>query len=141
VRWTSAGGLTLTTPTRSLVGLKLILGTNLVSFASHRYATMQQREREEELNARDRAPIGVDRDEKVRAVRHQLAVSLLTSVLQAYDAKITELVNHKEDDATRIGLHGQQDPGAAGQDSKKKAGPIGSLMDVSRYSMIKSRIW
>lgn len=49
----------------SLVAVKLLLGTNLVSYASHRYSTMDQREREEELNARDRQPIGVDKDEKV----------------------------------------------------------------------------
>jgi hypothetical protein len=49
------------------VAVKLLLGTNLVSYASHRYATMEQREREEELNAKNRPPIGVDKDEKVRA--------------------------------------------------------------------------
>lgn len=49
----------------SLVAVKLLLGTNLVSYASHRYSTMDQREQEEDLNAKDRKPIGVDKEEKV----------------------------------------------------------------------------
>lgn len=55
-------------PSHSLVALKLLLGTNLVSYASRRYATVADREQEEELNARDRQPIGVDKEEKVRRV-------------------------------------------------------------------------
>ncbi|CEH18899.1 Predicted membrane protein [Ceraceosorus bombacis] len=113
-----------------LVGLKLLLGLNLVSYASHRYATMQQREQEEELNARDRAPIGVDREERL------------------HDAKIAQLLDRAEDDAGSVGMRGQVAPargkvesggGGGGGSSKSSKGP--SLMDVSRYSMIKSRIW
>lgn len=112
----------------SLVALKLILGTNLVSFASRRYATLAQREREEELNARNRAPIGVDKDER------------------AYDAKLAKLLDKPDDDATRIGASGQQEDGAAaaargaGGGGKEK-NPAASLMDVSRYTMVRSRIW
>lgn len=50
------------------MAVKLLLGTNLVSYASHRYSTMNQREQEEDLNARDRKLIGVDKEEKVSVI-------------------------------------------------------------------------
>jgi len=84
---------------------------------------MQKREEEEVLNTRDRPPIGVDKEEL------------------AYDSKVTELVDQKDDDATRMSLQGHalaqpptRRPGGGG-------GGVGSLTDVSRYQMIKSRIW
>lgn len=115
--------LTITIAWFFLVALKLILGTNLVSFASNRYATMGQREKEEELNARDRQPIGVDKDE------------------MAYDAKVSQLIDKKDDDASRMGLAGQPIPTPAKYQSGKSNKNSESLMDVSRYTMVRSRIW
>lgn len=82
---------------------------------------MDQREAEEELNARDRQPIGVDKEEK------------------DYDAKVSQLIDKKDDDASRIGLNGQ--PIIVVPYKKEKKSNTGSLMDVDRYSMIRSRIW
>jgi hypothetical protein len=124
---TAAWILTITIAWFFLVALKLILGTNLVSFASSRYATMGQREKEEELNAKDRQPIGVDKDE------------------MAYDAKVSQLIDKKDDDASRMGLAGQPIPtpakyqGGSGGGKNNKGSE--SLMDVSRYTMVRSRIW
>jgi hypothetical protein len=113
--------LTVTIAWVFLVGIKLLLGTNLSSFAAQRYATMAQREKEEELNARGRQPIGVDKEE------------------MAYDAKIAQLVDRSEDDALRMGLNGQTLPTPAAP--KAKNTKVDSLMDVSRYTMVRSRIW
>ncbi|PWN32279.1 DUF747-domain-containing protein, partial [Meira miltonrushii] len=120
---TAAWILTITIAWFFLVALKLILGTNLVSFASSRYATMGQREKEEELNARDRQPIGVDKDE------------------MAYDAKVSQLIDKKDDDASRMGLGGQPIPTPAKYQGGKNNKGSESLMDVSRYTMVRSRIW
>lgn len=120
---TAAWILTITIAWFFLVALKLILGTNLVSFASSRYATMGQREKEEELNARDRQPIGVDKDEMV------------------YDAKVSQLIDKKDDDASRMGLAGQPIPTPAKYQGGKGNKGSESLMDVSRYTMVRSRIW
>jgi hypothetical protein len=60
--------------------------------------------------------------------------------LQAYETKVSQLIDKREDDASRIGLNGQPiQPPPYKKD--KKAGNVGSLMDVDRYTMIRSRIW
>lgn len=133
----------------SLIAVKLLLGTNLVSYASHRYSTMGQREREEELNARDRPPIGVDKDEKVRDIvdrRMESGIPFIHSHLplspcvQAYEARVSQLIDKREDDSSRIGLNGQPIQ-VTPYKKEKKSGNAISLMDVDRYSMIRSRIW
>ncbi|PWN51695.1 DUF747-domain-containing protein [Violaceomyces palustris] len=127
----SAWILTLVVAWIFLVAMKLLLGTNLVGYASRRYATMDQREVEENLNARDRRPIGVDKEE------------------QGYDAKMVKLLDKEEDDAVKTTFDGRPQPSGTktkeargsggGGGGDKKGG--GSLMDVGRYTMVRSRIW
>lgn len=106
-----------------LVAIKLLLGASLISFASYRYRTMAAREAEEDLNARDRPAIGVDRHER------------------EYEAKARQLL--ASDDASAKATSSLQDPSAsstvAGSGVKKGGGS--TLMDVNRYTMIKSRLW
>jgi hypothetical protein len=112
---------------------------------------MDQREREEELNARDRPPIGVDKDEKVRMRKRKRSIHSSFSrmflaivsplSLQAYEAKVSLLIDKREDDASRIGLNGQPIHPTIHKKEKRATGNTGSLMDVDRYSMIRSRIW
>lgn len=82
---------------------------------------------------------------------------LVPMPIQAYDAKVAQLLDKREDDATRVGLSGQQLP--APPRSKDKSGnssgagvggaggggggkpKVDSLMDLSRYQMVRSRIW
>ncbi|EST05368.2 Membrane protein,Tapt1/CMV receptor [Kalmanozyma brasiliensis GHG001] len=125
----SAWALTLVIAWAFLVAVKLLLGTNLVSFASHRYATMHERENEESLNARDRAPIGTNKDER------------------SYDKSLGRFIDRADDDAIQIKLDGthvlptpkERDKGKdAGHPKVKKEN---SLMEVSRYNMVRSRIW
>ncbi|PWN28054.1 DUF747-domain-containing protein [Jaminaea rosea] len=96
----------------SLVVIKLILGSMLVSFASYRYRTMLAREKEEELNARDRPAIGVGSGER------------------EYEAKVREMVRDDGGGASAGG--GGKKPGGGGGSS---------LMDIRRYDMVKSRLW
>lgn len=123
----SAWALTAVIAWAFLVAIKLLLGTNLVSFASHRYATMHERENEESLNARDRAPIGTNKDER------------------SYDKSLGRFIDRADDDAIQIKLDGthvmpmkKDKEKGKGEDKGKKES---SLMEVSRYNMIRSRIW
>ena len=97
-----------------LVGIKILLGTKLVAYASQRYATMHEREQEEQLNARDRNPIGVGKEEK------------------AYDARLAQLLDKPDDNMSKLNPLGQQ---------VEKSSKAGNLMDVSRYTMVRSRLW
>lgn len=49
----------------SLVVVKIIMGINLITFATHRRADMQQREAEDVVNDFGRNPIGESKDEQV----------------------------------------------------------------------------
>ncbi|SPO23883.1 uncharacterized protein UTRI_03596_B [Ustilago trichophora] len=127
----SAWALTAIIAWAFLVAIKLLLGTNLVSFASHRYATMHEREGEENLNARDRAPIGTNKDER------------------SYDKSLGRFIDKPDDDAIQIKLDGTHVMPAQKDKDREKAKGEGqqkpkketSLMEVSRYNMVRSRIW
>ncbi|SNX87181.1 uncharacterized protein MEPE_05891 [Melanopsichium pennsylvanicum] len=123
----SAWALTAVIAWAFLVAIKLLLGTNLVSFASHRYATMHERENEENLNSKDRAPIGTNKDER------------------SYDKSLGRFIDKPDDDAIQIKLDGTH-VAPAPKDKRKgdggqKASNETSLMEVSRYNMVRSRIW
>ncbi|CAO1630419.1 unnamed protein product [Parajaminaea phylloscopi] len=113
-----AWGLTAFVGWAFLVAVKLLLGASLVSFASYRYRSMAAREAEEELNARDRPPVGVDRHER------------------EYEAKTKQLLS--QEDGVK-GLEGGAPASAGATGGKKPAGT--NLMDVGRYTMVKSRLW
>lgn len=123
----SAWALTAVLAWAFLVAIKLLLGTNLVSFASHRYATMHERENEENLNSRDRAPIGTNKDER------------------SYDKSLGQFIDKAGDDAIQIkldGTHVMPTPKEKGKaDGQQKVNKETSLMEVSRYNMVRSRIW
>ncbi|SPO24328.1 uncharacterized protein UTRI_03596 [Ustilago trichophora] len=127
----SAWALTAVIAWAFLVAIKLLLGTNLVSFASHRYATMHEREGEENLNARDRAPIGTNKDER------------------SYDKSLGRFIDKPDDDAIQIKLDGthvmpvqkDKDREKAKGEGQQKPKKETSLMEVSRYNMVRSRIW
>ena len=101
----------------ALVVLKILLGVRLVNFATKRYATRHEREREDQRNARGRPPIGE------------------MPAQAAYEAQIPQMVDAKEDDAPSVDLYGH--PVAPGRPSKKDI----SLLDVQRYTFVGSRLW
>jgi len=101
-----------------LVLLKLLLGAYLVSYAMRQYTSWQGREAEEKRNAKGRPPIGETPAEMV------------------HNAQVADMVDKRDDNATKVGLYGQQQ--ASGRGAKK--GDI-SLLDVQRYSLVGSRLW
>lgn len=102
----------------ALVLLKLLLGAYLVSYAMRQYTSWQGREAEEKRNAKGRPPIGETPAEMV------------------HNAQVADMVDKRDDNATKVGLYGQQQ--ASGRGAKK--GDI-SLLDVQRYSLVGSRLW
>lgn len=54
--------------THSFVVIKVILGVNLVSYATRRRAGMEAREAEDRVNDFGRDPIGEGKDEQVRSL-------------------------------------------------------------------------
>ncbi|WFD24910.1 hypothetical protein MEQU1_003616 [Malassezia equina] len=97
--------------------LKILLGVRLVNFATNRYASRHEREREDQRNARGRPPIGE------------------MPAQAAYEAQITQMVDKKEDDAASVDLYGH--PTVPGRASKKEV----NLLDVQRYTLVGSRLW
>lgn len=98
-----------------LVVAKILLGLNLVHFATARYATRHEREAEEARNARGRPPIG--------ETPHEAA-----------QAQVRPIVDQPADNASSVGLYGQQPP-------PSKAAKETSLLDVNRYTLAGSRLW
>ncbi|KAG5638629.1 hypothetical protein H0H81_011348 [Sphagnurus paluster] len=96
--------------------IKVILGVNLVSYASRRRAGMDAREIADVVNDFGRDPIGEGKEEQV------------------YNKKLKSLLDNEEDDAPRTAEIGENKPGHPGKRGRVK------LEDLTRYTMVK-RIW
>jgi hypothetical protein len=68
----------LARPDDSFVGIKVIMGVNLVSYASRRRAGMEDREAEDAVNDFGRDPIGEGKEEQVGILVASLTCSVLT---------------------------------------------------------------
>ncbi|KAF5386234.1 hypothetical protein D9615_002677 [Tricholomella constricta] len=97
--------------------IKVILGVNLVSYASRRRAGMEAREAIDVVNDFGRDPIGEGKEEQV------------------YNKKLKSLLDNEEDDVPRTAEIGEN---KLGQQQGKK-GRV-KLEDLTRYTMVK-RIW
>ncbi|KAG6865852.1 hypothetical protein C0991_011184 [Blastosporella zonata] len=96
--------------------IKVILGVNLVSYASRRRAGMEAREAADVVNNFGRDPIGEGKEEQV------------------YNKKLKNLLDNEDDDAPRTAEIGENKPGQQGKKGRVK------LEDLTRYTMVK-RIW
>ncbi|KAG6898715.1 hypothetical protein C0993_004900 [Termitomyces sp. T159_Od127] len=96
--------------------VKVILGVNLVSYASKRREGMEAREAADVVNNWGRDPIGEGKEERV------------------YNKKLKSLLDNEEDDVPRTAEIGENKPGQQG-----KKGRV-ALEDLTRYTMVK-RIW
>ncbi|KAG6828801.1 hypothetical protein H0H92_006681 [Tricholoma furcatifolium] len=103
---------------RSFLVIKVIIGVNLLSFASHRQLSMSARELADAVNDFGRDPIGEGKDER------------------AYNKKLKSLVDREEDDVPRTAEIGEGN-GGGGKGGKKERV---KLEDLTRYTMVK-RIW
>ncbi|KAG8836368.1 hypothetical protein FRC17_005654 [Serendipita sp. 399] len=97
-----------------LVVIKIIMGINLVTYATQRRADMEQREADDAINDFGRNPIGESKDE------------------QQYNKELKSLLLQKKDDASRAPDMGERKPGI----EKKRPG----LNELTRFTMVK-RIW
>jgi len=104
------------------VVIKVIMGVNLVSYATRRRAGMEAREAEDAVNDFGRDPIGEGKEER------------------QYNRELKTLLDSRKDDAiptAEIGEgRGDVTPGGA---NKGKKGRV-KLEDLTRFTMVK-RIW
>ncbi|KIP06627.1 hypothetical protein PHLGIDRAFT_106799 [Phlebiopsis gigantea 11061_1 CR5-6] len=105
----------------TFVVIKLILGVNLLSYATRRRAGMEAREKADVVNDFGRDPIGEGKDE------------------QKYNRELKNLLDSRRDDTYPVAENGERKPGESdkGSDGKKKRVP---LEEITRYTMVK-RIW
>ncbi|KAF8198103.1 eukaryotic membrane protein family-domain-containing protein [Pholiota molesta] len=99
------------------VGIKIITGVNLLSYATRRRAGMEAREAADVVNDFGRDPIGEGKEE------------------QAYNKKLKTLLDSDRDDVPHTSEMGENKAGEHG----KKKGRV-KLEDLTRYTMVK-RIW
>ncbi|TFK44218.1 eukaryotic membrane protein family-domain-containing protein [Crucibulum laeve] len=97
------------------VVIKVIIGVNLVSYATRRRAGMEEREAADAINDFGRDPIGEGKEE------------------QKYNRELKTLLDSDRDDAPRLADMGENKPGQG------KKGRV-KLEDLTRYTMVK-RIW
>ncbi|CAA7260584.1 unnamed protein product [Cyclocybe aegerita] len=97
------------------VVVKIIMGVNLVSYATRRRAGMEEREAADVVNDFGRNPIGEGKDE------------------QTYNKKLKTLLDNDRDDVPLMSEMGENKPG------ENKKGRV-KLEDLTRYTMVK-RIW
>jgi len=101
----------------SFVVVKVIMGVNLVSYATKRKAGMEAREAEDTINDFGRDPIGEGREEQI------------------YNRELKTLLDNKRDDAPPVAEIGERRPDV-GKGKKARV----KLEDLTRFTMVK-RIW
>jgi len=99
------------------VVVKVIMGVNLVSYATKRKAGMEAREAEDTINDFGRDPIGEGREEQI------------------YNRELKTLLDNKRDDAPPVAEIGERRPDV-GKGKKARV----KLEDLTRFTMVK-RIW
>ncbi|KAJ7680299.1 eukaryotic membrane protein family-domain-containing protein [Mycena polygramma] len=99
------------------VVIKVIMGVNLVSYATKRKAGMEAREAEDAVNDFGRDPIGEGREEQI------------------YNRELKTLLDNKRDDAPTVAEIGERPP----EVGKGKKGRV-KLEELTRFTMVK-RIW
>ncbi|KIM31638.1 hypothetical protein M408DRAFT_317895 [Serendipita vermifera MAFF 305830] len=107
-------GILITLAWVCLVLVKIIMGVNLISVATHRRADMERREAEDVVNDFGRDPIGESKDEK------------------NYNRDLKTLLLQKKDDASRTSDMGERTKDGV----KKRPG----LNELTRFTMVKY-IW
>ncbi|EEB89565.1 hypothetical protein MPER_12320 [Moniliophthora perniciosa FA553] len=104
------------------VVVKIIIGVNLVSYATRRRAGMEAREEEDRINDFGRDPIGEGKEEQI------------------YNKELKTLLDNKSDDIMPIAEIGEGGPPKAeGRGVGGKKGRV-KLENLTRFTMVK-RIW
>ena len=104
----------------SFVVVKIMLGVQLLSYATRRRAGMEAREAADAVTNFGRNPIGEGKEE------------------QAYNRELKTILDDTRDDATPVPDIGERRPGDdPGKGGKRKRLP---LEEITRFTMVK-RIW
>lgn len=119
VRWAKWSTLGLTIWVCFVV-IKIIMGVNLVSYATKRRAGMEAREVADKVNDFGRDPIGEGREEQI------------------YNRKLKTLLDNARDDTRPTAEIGERTGNANDDVEGKKRRP--KLEDLTRFTMVK-RIW
>ena len=109
----------------SFVGLKVIMGVNLISYATRRRAGMEAREAQDAVNDFGRDPIGEGKEEQI------------------YNKELKTLLDNRRDDASptaEIGERDRTNSGAGGEAKGAGGKKRVKLEDLTRFTMVK-RIW
>ncbi|PFH52090.1 hypothetical protein AMATHDRAFT_74569 [Amanita thiersii Skay4041] len=104
------------------VVIKIIVGVNLLSFATRRYEGMEARSTADTINDFGRDPIGEGKEERM------------------YNRDLKTHLDSVQDDATRLADMGENPPKVHGSVGRKDRRERVKLEDLTRYTMVK-RIW
>ncbi|KAI0812804.1 eukaryotic membrane protein family-domain-containing protein [Irpex lacteus] len=107
------------------VGLKLLMGIQLLSYATRRRAGMEGRAAADVVNDFGRDPIGEGKEE------------------QKYNRDLKTILDNRRDDAEPVAEIGELDQGKKEKEKEKDKGDKKKrvpLEDITRYTMVK-RIW
>jgi len=103
------------------VVIKVIMGINLLSYATRRRAGMEAREAADVVNDFGRDPIGEGKEE------------------QSYNRELKTLLDDTRDDAAPVPDIGERKPGIESEKSSSKRKRL-PLEEITRFTMVK-RIW
>ncbi|KAF8629188.1 hypothetical protein AX17_005773 [Amanita inopinata Kibby_2008] len=104
------------------VVIKIIVGINLLSYASRRHAEMEARAAADVVNDFGRDPIGEGKEE------------------QKYNRELKRHLDNSQDDAVRTAEIGENSSGKQNGGGRKERRERVKLEDLTRYTMVK-RIW
>lgn len=114
--------------------IKIIIGVNLITYATRRQAGMDGREAADVVNNFGRDPIGEGEDERVSADRSNWFDSSL-NLQQKYNKNLKKYLDDTNDDSPRLPDMGENKPGKPLSKKERL-----KLEDLTRYTMVK-RIW
>ena len=119
--------------------VKIIVGVNLLSYATRRRAGMDARAAADSVNDYGRDPIGEGKEEKVSRMNCCLCLES-HKFLKKYDRELKAHLDNPLDDVLRTAEIGENPPGKPGGSGRKDKKERVKLEDLTRYTMVK-RIW
>ncbi|KAI5889612.1 DUF747-domain-containing protein [Schizophyllum commune H4-8] len=104
------------------VVVKIIIGVNLISYATRRHAGVEEREKADVINDFGRDPIGEGKEE------------------QRYNRELKDILDDSRDDVPPVPEMGERPSGSAPSAGGKGKRSRVKLEDLTRFTMVK-RIW
>lgn len=114
--------------------IKVIIGINLISYATRRRAGMEEREAADVVNDFGRDPIGEGKEERVSDFFPMQHLHRLRCPSQKYNKELKSILDDDRDDAPRTAEIGENKPGDTNKKRRLR------LEELTRYTMVK-RIW